>query len=217
VGYRLDWTNVKDVKKASSKLTVCFGGDQKPLSEHPMLALAHLSGGASGIWPEDTMPPQVLYFQFERNCDQREAMAEAHLDVCRDKGFELPAMTRISNYIPFDHWTTGNFVLEGCKALANSAASFLDGSTLTSKRADWPTLEGMTVCAGAIEATKEQMREQHEACPGDIGLVEAADAVVRYIESHDGHSSYPALIYAALREQWPCKNSEPPKKGNAAD
>jgi hypothetical protein len=218
VSYRLDWKGINDISGTVARMQNCQSstafhkGLPEYLSKHPMFALFRKDGGAIGVFPDDRFPPAVFHFYFRQSCEQKEAMAQAYLDVCREEGHTLPSMTLIPDAIPLDYAISGAFLMNGCKALAYAPSSFMDGTTPDYKIRDWVHQEQMLVCAGAIETAKELMFQHHEACMGDVSLAEAADVVAKYIVSHRHADSYPSLVFAALQKKWPCKPSPTARK-----
>src|SRR5579862_812253 len=84
VGYSLDWSKVKNQHDARNSLAI------EPTGDNRISALAGmiLSDGGDRI-----------YFQFRKDCEKKQALAESLISFWRKSGVDLPTFKRIDDPI----------------------------------------------------------------------------------------------------------------------
>ena len=91
---------------------------------------------------------------------------------------------------------SGNYVLEGCQALADS------------NRLSQNNLMKVGVCAGAITAVSDIMTARKAMClPQGVTHQQSAMVVSKYMLNHpeELNEGYTMLIAQAFHDAWPCK------------
>jgi hypothetical protein len=93
---------------------------------------------------------------------------------------------------PADSIVSTKSLLQGCRALVENA----------------PTGDMMQIgaCAGAVSAALDISRSQRRACPPAGGVVEAARAVIMFVDERPERTrdQFGPLALVALGDRWPC-------------